>query len=80
MPVNLSILWQFYAQFLKNAALHCMSNLFSFHLTVHNQLMSAQRHGVPTMFISELALMDKLEAGEHVEGLSDIKLDLSELR
>lgn len=29
-------------------------------------------HGVPTMFLAELALLDKLDAGEDVPGLSDL--------
>jgi hypothetical protein len=32
------------------------------------------------MFISALGLLEKIEVGEKVKGLEDIKLDLSSLR
>lgn len=42
-------------------------------------------HGVPTMFIAELAVLDRLERGERVDGLSDLvdeegRLDFGSLR
>lgn len=39
-------------------------------------------HGVPTMFLAELSLLDALEAGDEVQHLSDLggALDFSSLR
>lgn len=37
-------------------------------------------HGVPTMFLAELALLDELDKGNHVKGLSDLKSTALHLR
>ena len=37
-------------------------------------------HGVPTMFISQFGVLEKLQAGQKVEGLSLDQLDFSHLR
>lgn len=37
-------------------------------------------HGVPTMYIAELALLKKVDEGQEVPGLSDLELDFTHLR
>lgn len=41
---------------------------------------STMLHGVPTMFISELALLEDIDSGKTVKGLSELPLDFSNLR
>jgi hypothetical protein len=62
----------------------CDSETFNPALTlraVHLEKATAL-HGVPTMFLGELSLLDQLEQGEKVKHLSDLgtELDFSSLR